>query len=131
MRQVFQNLIDNAVKYMGERLDGRIEIGYERVDEMHQFHVADNGPGIAPEDQDRIFRVFRRAKSAADVPGKGVGLAWVKSVVSNYEGRVWVRSELGVGSTFYVTLNASCTQGPQDGSGSCTREARASLAVAG
>ncbi len=130
MRQVFQNLIDNAVKYMGRRADARIEIGYEQVDDMHQFYVSDNGPGIAPEDQDRIFRVFRRAKSAADVPGKGVGLAWVKSVVSNYEGRVWVSSEPGVGSTFFVSLYVRCTQGPQEGPGSPSRERSASLAVA-
>lgn len=116
MRQIFQNLADNAIKYMGDRKDARIEIGYECREGEHIFHVADNGPGIAPEDQQKIFYVFRRATSAAasKIPGKGVGLATVKSIVSNYEGRVWVQSELGVGSTFHVSLACRCTEVPAE-----------------
>jgi len=114
MRQVFQNLVDNAIKYMGDRVDGRIEVHYESNDGMHLFRVVDNGPGIAPEDHERIFYVFRRAASAesANVPGKGVGLALVKTVASNYEGRVWVSSKPQEGSVFHVALSARCTEGP-------------------
>ncbi len=106
MRQVFQNLIDNAIKYMGDRDDGRIDIRHRLHEGEHVFSVADNGPGIAPEDQQRIFCVFRRAASASTtrVPGKGVGLASVKTIVSNYDGRVWVESQPGAGSTFHVAL---------------------------
>ena len=116
MRQVFQNLLDNAIKYIGHRPNARIQIQYERRDEMHVFSVADNGPGIPAEDHERIFHVFRRSPSTATaaVTGKGVGLAVVKTVVANYEGRVWVQSAPGNGSTFYVALSVFSTEGPQE-----------------
>ncbi|HUU21352.1 MAG TPA: HAMP domain-containing sensor histidine kinase [Phycisphaerae bacterium] len=111
MRQVFQNLIDNAIKYMVIQADARIEVRYRPVGDMHEFHVTDNGPGVAPEDQERIFHVFRRAAGAsqAGVPGKGVGLALVRSIAQNYDGRAWVQSQLGHGSDFCFALNARRT----------------------
>ncbi len=115
LRQVFQNLIDNAIKYMPVDAKGRIGITYERQDTEHVFHVADNGPGIAPEDRERIFVVFRRAASPATVSGKGVGLASVKTIVSNYHGRVWVNTTPGVGSTFHVALAKAATEAPARG----------------
>jgi signal transduction histidine kinase len=117
IRQVFQNLIDNAIKYMHRETGGRISVGYERVDGHHRFHVADNGPGIPPAEQRKVFCVFRRAESAAaaGVQGKGVGLALVKSVLANYDGRAWLESEVGQGTTFYVSLDAGrCVEGPDD-----------------
>ena len=116
MRELFQNLIDNAIKYMGDRRDGRIEIGYEHRGAEHLFHVADNGPGIDPEDKKKIFHVFRRASAAssAKVQGKGVGLAWVKSIVANYQGRLWVESTPGEGSTFFVALSDESSARPPD-----------------
>ncbi|MCK4601596.1 MAG: HAMP domain-containing histidine kinase, partial [Phycisphaerae bacterium] len=115
-RQVFQNLIDNAVKYMHRKKGGKVEIGYKALDGAHQFHVADNGPGIPHDQQQKIFYVFRRATSAAaaKIEGKGIGLALVKGVVSNYGGRAWVHSELDEGSTFYIELDAQCTAPPAD-----------------
>ena len=115
MRQLFQNLIDNAIKYMGRPSGGRIAVGYQRVDGEHRFSVADNGPGIAADQQEKIFYVFRRAPGpgGGNVQGKGVGLALVKTVASNYEGRAWVESEPQRGSTFYVSLAAACTEGPE------------------
>lgn len=112
LRQVFQNLIDNAIKYMGNRPDGRIEIGYRLGEDAHEFWVKDNGQGIAPEDQKRIFQVFRRAAASSGIPGKGVGLALVKSILANYGGRVWVDSHPGQGATFHFTLSASQTRLP-------------------
>ena len=113
MRQVFQNLIDNALKYMDREEGGRIEAGYELVDGFHRFWIADNGPGIAPEQQKKIFYVFRRAENTVGkVKGKGVGLALVKSVVANYQGRAWIDSRLGHGSRFYVDLAVPCTEPP-------------------
>jgi len=109
--QVFQNLIDNAIKYMHRPNDGWIAVGYEAVGGYHRFSVSDNGPGIPPEDQQRVFCVFRRASTAAasGVEGKGVGLALVKSVVANYDGRVWVDSQPGAGTTFTVELSMART----------------------
>ncbi len=114
IRQVFQNLLDNAIKYMDKSQGGKICIGYRFVDKAHQFYVSDNGPGIASEEQKKIFYVFRRAKNTASagVSGKGVGLALVKSVASKYQGRAWVKSQLGDGATFYFTLAKKCTDEP-------------------
>lgn len=104
-RQVFGNLIDNAIKYMGPDKDGRIDITYECDTEEHVFHVADDGIGIAADDCQRIFVMFRRAAAApADTPGKGVGLAGVSAIVAKYEGRAWVDSEPGSGSVFHVSF---------------------------
>jgi signal transduction histidine kinase len=120
VRQLFQNLIDNAIKYMGEGSvpDGaaggggaaplkEIRIGCAvRADEA-EFYVRDTGMGIDPEDVDKIFYVFRRGKGAAaqNVSGKGVGLASVKSIVETYNGSIWVQSQPGKGSTFRFTIN--------------------------
>lgn len=112
IRQAFQNLIDNAIKYMHRPSGGLIEVSYCRRDGMHLFSVRDNGPGIPDQDHQRIFYVFRRSSNAADVEGKGVGLAVVKSVVANYDGRAWVQSQMGAGSTFFVSLCARCTEPP-------------------
>jgi len=111
IRQVFQNLIDNAIKYIGRPGGGRIVVGYEFVDGCHQFSVADNGPGIAGDQKEGIFQVFRRGPGSADgeVAGKGVGLALVRTVSANYEGRAWVESRVGAGSIFYFSLSAATT----------------------
>jgi signal transduction histidine kinase len=117
VRQVFQNLIDNAIKYMDKPTGGRIEIGYSRQEGMHRFSVIDNGPGV-PEDQwQQIFYVFRRATSAAiaKVPGRGVGLALVKAVASLYDGRSWVQAApSGQGAAFYVELSEARTSGQME-----------------
>jgi len=114
MRQVFQNLLDNAIKYMHRPTGGLIEVSCRFAEGMHCFRVRDNGPGVAAEDHRKIFYVFRRSDGAPAeaAPGKGVGLALVKSVVSNYGGRAWVESEPGKGAAFHVALEAHCTQTP-------------------
>jgi signal transduction histidine kinase len=107
LRQVFQNLIDNAIKYMGEKPDKAIHVGSTvRLTET-EFYVRDTGIGIDPEDISKVFFVFRRGKNTAacNVPGKGVGLASVKSIIETYNGSIWVESELGRGSTFRFTMN--------------------------
>ena len=130
IRQMFQNLLDNAIKFMGSRTDGKIDINCRQADGMYVFDVADNGPGIAPEDRENIFYVFRRAATAAaaSVPGKGVGLALVSSIASGYDGRVWVDSTPGEGSTFHVAISARCAEypmehSPQDAEGDETKYA--------
>jgi len=114
LRQVFQNLIDNAIKYMHRPYGGRIDVRYEYADGAHRFSVADNGPGIPEREHQKIFFIFRRASSAAAsrTEGKGIGLAWVKGVVANYDGRVWVDSREGEGATFHVALDAHATAAP-------------------
>jgi signal transduction histidine kinase len=104
MRQVFQNLIDNSIKYMGDGSSREIEISHRVVEDGLEFQVRDTGIGIDPEDLPKVFYVFRRGKNTADVKGKGVGLASVKSIIETYDGRIWVASEVGVGSTFRFTI---------------------------
>ena len=110
LRMVFQNLIDNAIKYMGNGPRRCIRIGYREPaggEQGMEFYVADSGMGIDSEDLARVFRVFRRGKNSAaeNVPGKGVGLATVKSIIETYDGRIRVESEAGKGSTFRFTLH--------------------------
>ena len=107
MRQVFQNLIDNAIKYMGEGDKREIHVGCTLLTSEAEFYVRDTGQGIDPEDVPKVFFVFRRGKSPAAqaVSGKGIGLASVKSIVETHSGKIWVESELGRGSTFKFTIN--------------------------
>lgn len=110
MRQVFQNLMDNAVKYMLDAPIRRITITTEQTDDAYRFIVTDTGKGIAAEDLPGIFHVFNRATHSGThtVAGRGVGLASVKSIVETYGGHIAVQSELGRGSTFTFTLARSC-----------------------
>ncbi len=107
MRQVFQNLIDNAIKYMGDGASRRIHVGCMVGKAEAEFYVSDTGMGIDPEDIDKVFFVFRRGKhgAAQNIAGKGVGLASVKSIVETYNGQIRVESQLGVGTTFRFTIN--------------------------
>jgi signal transduction histidine kinase len=107
IRQVFQNLIDNAIKYMGERERREIHVGCTINLTEAEFYVRDTGIGIHPEDLDKVFHVFRRGRNtqATQIAGKGVGLASVKSIIETYSGRIWVESELGKGTTFRFTIN--------------------------
>jgi signal transduction histidine kinase len=128
LKQVFQNLIDNAIKYMGEGPVKEIHLGCTvRLTET-EFYVRDTGIGIDAEDVSKVFFVFRRGKNTAacNVPGKGVGLASVKSIVETYNGSIWVESEVGKGSTFRFTINGKfvpdaqqiCEPAPADASDS-------------
>jgi len=107
MRQVFQNLIDNAIKYMGNGPLREIHIGCAETPEGVEFYVRDTGMGIHPDDLGKVFYVFRRGRNSAEmnVAGKGVGLASVKSIIETYNGRIWVESEHGKGCTFRFTIH--------------------------
>jgi len=106
MSQVFQNLIDNAIKYAHPDRPCRVAIGINETLNHYVITVADNGIGMSSEDAERAFFVFQRAHNAytAQVEGKGVGLASVKSILENYGGEISVESEEGRGSTFTITL---------------------------
>lgn len=109
---VFQNLIENAVKYLGDTPSPRIEIRYLDIGCAHQFSVSDNGIGIDPENHERVFKKFQRLKEAKDEKGTGLGLAIVKRIVERHGGKVWVESELGKGATFVFSL-PKCGTDPQ------------------
>ncbi|MBW1741364.1 MAG: PAS domain S-box protein [Deltaproteobacteria bacterium] len=102
--QVFENLLVNAIKFIGDTKGPKIEIGYEDRGDFHQFYVRDNGIGIDPKYHRKIFEMFERLQEIEDEEGTGLGLAIVERIVNNHGGKVWVASEKGKGATFYFTL---------------------------
>jgi light-regulated signal transduction histidine kinase (bacteriophytochrome) len=102
---IFQNLMGNAIKYRSER---PLEIGVQALREKNVwvFAVRDNGIGIERDDYERIFEMFRRGRNNTAHEGNGLGLATCKNIVERYNGRIWVRSVPGEGSTFFFTLPA-------------------------
>jgi signal transduction histidine kinase len=109
IRQILFNLLSNAVKFTPS--GGRIGISAARVDGEIQVAVADTGPGIAPEDLGRIFEEFQQTDAGAKQhEGTGLGLALSKRLVELHGGRIWVESEVGVGSRFVFTLPADTAE---------------------
>jgi light-regulated signal transduction histidine kinase (bacteriophytochrome) len=101
--QVFQNLLDNSVRFMDKSV-GRIRIGCTEDNGFWKFSVADNGPGIEQEYCDRVFELFWTPSFHNETEGTGIGLSVVKKIVEMYGGKVWVESEVGSGSTFFFTF---------------------------
>jgi signal transduction histidine kinase len=105
LTNIFGHLLINALEYAREGVAPEIHISASRKESEIRFAVADNGIGIKPEHQARVFELFRRLHGS-EHPGIGVGLPLCKCLIENYGGRLWVESEPGVGSTFYFTLSA-------------------------
>lgn len=101
--QLLQNLISNGIKYRGEA-DPVIDISFTTTDEGPTFCVRDNGIGIAPENIDKVFEVFRRLHSRSEVAGTGIGLSVCQRVVERHGGRIWLESTQGKGSSFFFTI---------------------------
>jgi light-regulated signal transduction histidine kinase (bacteriophytochrome) len=104
VKQLFLNLVDNALLYHRPGVPPRVEITCAAQETMIEVGVSDNGIGIPPAYQDKIFRVFQRLHSPDDIPGTGIGLAIVEKCVSLMGGALRLRSKPGQGSTFYITL---------------------------
>lgn len=101
LRQLFQNLIDNAILY-NDKENGRIEIGCESKDDFWEFYVRDNGIGIEEVYFDKIFKTFEKLKS--NTKSTGIGLSIVKKIVDLYAGTIWLTSKINEGTTFNFTL---------------------------
>jgi signal transduction histidine kinase len=101
--QVFGNLVDNAVKYLDPKRPGRIDIGARRIGDRIMVSITDNGRGIAPQDHERIFELFRRS-GVQDRPGDGIGLAHTRTLIRRLGGQITLSSRLGEGTTFHVEL---------------------------
>jgi signal transduction histidine kinase len=103
VRQVVLNLLSNAIKFTPE--GGRIEVGAVPKDGSVEVSVSDTGVGIAPEDQEAVFEEFRQVGTAdKKVEGTGLGLTLCRKFVELHGGRIWVKSQVGVGSPFAFTL---------------------------
>lgn len=107
MRQLFQNLILNGLKFQAEGVQPRIRISAKETNEGYQFSVEDNGIGIAPEFQEQIFLIFKRLHTSDIYEGTGIGLASCQKIVELHKGRMWVDSEEGNGSVFHFTIGKS------------------------
>jgi chemotaxis family two-component system sensor kinase Cph1 len=102
LNQIFSNIIGNAVKYSGKQAKPLVTVGGEVVENGIQYCIRDNGIGIKADEADKIFGLFSRSARAAEFEGSGVGLAIVRKLVKKHEGRVWVESEPGLGSSFFI-----------------------------
>ena len=105
MRQAWQNLLGNAIKYSGHRDPPVIHVGHERgADGAHHFSVRDNGAGFDMAYASKLFGVFQRLHKASEYPGTGIGLASVRRVLARHDGQVWAEAEPDRGATFHFTL---------------------------
>ncbi len=109
LREVINNLFDNAVKYTPE---GKVTIGLTGNDQVVQCYVKDTGPGIPNDDLPHLFQKFYRVDNSATrtIGGTGLGLFICRKIVELYNGRIWAESEVGKGSTFYINLPRISTQ---------------------
>ncbi|HEY0059146.1 MAG TPA: PAS domain S-box protein, partial [Flavisolibacter sp.] len=119
LRQLFQNLVSNALKYQKKDIAAQVHITCSRVEganihpdisqtirheTFHEIRVQDNGIGFDPDDAEKIFRIFHRLHGKGEYEGTGVGLAIVQKVVENHKGYIWAESSPGAGATFIVLL---------------------------
>ena len=101
IHQLFQNLISNAVVKI-ERKEGLVEISSKETQSHWQFTIKDNGVGIPKEYHEKIFKIFQSIGN--NQRSTGIGLSIVKKIIDLYEGKIWLESEVGQGTTFHFTL---------------------------
>jgi len=109
MAQVFENLLDNAIKYV-DKAEGRVLVGCVQEDGFWKFNVTDNGCGIEEKYFEKIFQIFQTLSRRDDVESTGIGLSVVKKIVEKCNGRVWVESKAGEETTFFFTLPIQKTE---------------------
>jgi signal transduction histidine kinase len=113
LEQIFGNILTNAVNYLDPSQPGKIFINADSHAHEIMFSIQDNGRGIAQEDNEKIFAPLRRA-GRQDVPGEGMGLAYVQTLVRMHGGKIWFESQPDVGTSFFFTLSRSLTGGEND-----------------
>ncbi len=113
MEQILGNLLTNALIYLDSERPGEIEVGSKREESETTFWVRDNGRGISKYDAPKVFAPFRRA-GKQDVPGEGMGLSYVRTMVRQHGGRIWFESNPGEGTTFFFTISNDLSKGESD-----------------
>ncbi len=109
IHHVFQNLIDNAIKFNTNE-STEVRLSCKEENDWFIFSVSDNGIGIAPEYTSKLFQMFKRLHSDDQFKGTGIGLAVCKKIVNFYKGSIWIESALGKGTTFYFTIPKNVTE---------------------
>jgi light-regulated signal transduction histidine kinase (bacteriophytochrome) len=104
MRQVFQNLITNAIKFHKKGTQPQIMISAERIGNKWKFSIRDTGIGIAPVHFERVFDIFQRLHTSDEYEGNGIGLANCKKIIQLHKGEIWLESALGQGTTFHFII---------------------------
>ncbi|MBI1921968.1 MAG: hybrid sensor histidine kinase/response regulator [Geobacter sp.] len=104
LKAVMENLLGNAWKFTGQRIDARIEFGVEQQEGEAVYFVRDNGAGFDMAYIDKLFLPFHRLHKAEEFPGTGIGLATVLRIIQRHGGRIWAQAAIGEGATFYFTL---------------------------
>ena len=104
LRQLFQNLINNAVKFRKKEVHPEIKISAESLPDAWRFSIEDNGIGIAEKDREKVFTIFKRMHNRHEYEGTGIGLAHCKKIVEMHGGKIWVESTIGQGSKFIFTI---------------------------
>jgi PAS domain S-box-containing protein len=104
LRQLFQNLINNAIKFRKKDVDPHIEISCRRIEGYYEFSVTDNGIGIESKHFEKIFDIFQRLNKETEFEGHGIGLANCKKIAEMHGGKIWVESVPGEGTTFKFTI---------------------------
>jgi two-component system NtrC family sensor kinase len=103
LRQVLDNVVGNAIKY--SHANGEVKISVHSEADQIILQVVDQGPGISPSDQPHIFDKFYRGSNiSSEIAGSGLGLAIVKTIVESHQGRIWLESTVGKGSSFFIVL---------------------------
>lgn len=102
--QLFQNLISNSLKYTDSKTPPKIVIKSKELKREWKFSIEDNGIGIDKAYYDKIFNIFQRLHNKSEYSGTGMGLAIVKKIIEKLNGKIWLESELGKGTTFYFTI---------------------------
>jgi len=105
IRQLFQNLISNAIKFQPPETHPVVQITCENMTDYWKFCVADNGIGISPKKHTDIFKMFTKLHLPTDYKGQGIGLAFCKEIIDIHKGKIWVESLPGEGSKFYFTIS--------------------------
>lgn len=103
LRLLFQNLISNAIKFRKEGVAPKVKISAQKKDGW-TFSIQDNGIGIEDKHKDKIFRIFQRLHSDSEYKGTGIGLAHCKKIVDLHNGKIWIDSNIGEGSTFHFSI---------------------------
>ena len=104
LRVALENLLSNAWKFTSSQARARIEFGVEKFEGENVYFVRDDGVGFDMTYADKLFGAFQRLHGTTEFPGSGIGLATVQRIIHRHEGRIWAKSEVGKGSTFYFTL---------------------------